>query len=84
MTVDTVRMSPDAERYAEECLKLSGDATNRVRVLRDIAYGADPRQRVDIFLPQKTDLHDSPMLMFMHGGAWTHGTKDWSRCARLY
>jgi pimeloyl-ACP methyl ester carboxylesterase len=70
-------MSPDAERYAEECLKLSGDATNRVRVLRDIAYGADPRQRVDIFLPQKTDLHDLPMLMFMHGGAWTHGTKDW-------
>ena len=77
MTIDTVRMSPVAERYAEECLKLSGDAANQVRVRRDVAYGRDPRQCMDIFLPQQTDLHDLPVLMFTHGGAWTHGTKDW-------
>jgi acetyl esterase/lipase len=70
-------MSPAAERYAEECLRLSGDAGNRVRVLRDITYGRDPRQRMDIFLPQQPDLRDLPVLLFMHGGAWTHGTKDW-------
>jgi acetyl esterase/lipase len=29
---------------------------------------------MDIFPPQ----HDLPMLLFTHGGAWTHGTKG--RC----
>jgi hypothetical protein len=33
--VATVRMSPTAERYAEECLNLSADAANHVRVLRE-------------------------------------------------
>jgi hypothetical protein len=70
-------MSPLAERYAEECLKLSAAAASHVRVLRDVAYGTDPRQRLDIFLPRQTDLRDLPVLLFMHGGAWTHGTKDW-------
>src|SRR6478752_6716207 len=45
MTTATPAMSPAAERYAEECLRLSADAGNRVRVLRDITYGSDPRQR---------------------------------------
>jgi hypothetical protein len=35
---------------------------------------------MDIFLPQQPDLHDLPVLLFMHGGAWTHGTKNW--CGR--
>jgi arylformamidase len=52
-------------------------AVNHVRVLRDIAYGIDPRQRMDIFLPRQLGVRDLPVLMFMHGGAWTHGTKDW-------
>jgi arylformamidase len=77
MTAGAMTMSPAAERYAEECLKLSADAAKHVRVLRDIAYGTDPRQRMDIFLPQQTCLHDLPVLLFMHGGGWTHGTKDW-------
>jgi arylformamidase len=77
MTTAAPTMSPAAERYAEECLRLSADAENRVSVLRDIAYGSDPRQRMDIFLPQRPGLHDLPVLLFMHGGAWTHGTKDW-------
>ena len=32
---------------------------------------------MDIFLPLDADLRDLPVLLFMHGGAWTHGTKDW-------
>jgi arylformamidase len=77
MTTVVASMSPAAERYAEECLKLSADAATHVRVLHNIAYGADPQQRMDIFLPQQADLRDLPVLLFMHGGAWTHGTKDW-------
>jgi arylformamidase len=77
MTVTATRMSPAAEQYAEECLKLSAAAANRVRAVRNIAYGDDPRQCMDIFLPLQADLSDLPVLLFMHGGAWTHGTKDW-------
>ena len=77
MTAVAATMSPLAERYAEECLKLSAEAARHVRVLRDVAYGTDPRQRIDIFLPRQPDLRDLPVLLFMHGGAWTHGTKDW-------
>ncbi len=77
MTAAVATMSPAAESYAQECLSLSAEAANRLRVLRDIAYGTDPRQCMDIFLPQQPDLHDLPVLLFMHGGAWTHGTKDW-------
>jgi len=51
MTVATARMSHAAEQYAEECLRLSADAVDHIRVLRDIVHGADPRQRMDIFLP---------------------------------
>jgi arylformamidase len=58
-------------------LKLSAAAASHVRTLRDVAYGTDPRQRLDIFLPRQTDLRNLPVLLFMHGGAWTHGTKDW-------
>jgi acetyl esterase/lipase len=77
MTIAVARMSPAAERYAEECLKLSADAATHVRALPNIVYGSDPCQRMDIFLPLDADLRDLPVLLFMHGGAWTHGTKDW-------
>jgi arylformamidase len=77
MTTAIASMNPAAEQYAEECPKLSADAAKHVRVLRDIAYGADLRQRMDIFLPRQMDLRNLPVLLFMHGGAWTHGTKDW-------
>ena len=77
MTTGVATMSPLAERYAAECLKLSAGAASHARVLRDIAYGTDPRQRLDIFLPPQPGLGDLPVLLFMHGGAWTHGTKDW-------
>jgi acetyl esterase/lipase len=70
-------MSPVAERYADECLRRSADAASQTRMLRDVAYGSDPRQRMDIYLPRQSGMRDLPVLLFMHGGAWTHGTKDW-------
>ena len=77
MTAEPTRMSSAAERYAEECLRRSADAAPQVRVLPDVPYGSDPRQRMDIYLPRHSGHRDLPVLLFMHGGAWTHGTKDW-------
>jgi acetyl esterase/lipase len=41
---------------------------------RDIAYGADPRQRLDILAPTPTS-QPRTVLVFVHGGAWAGGDK---------
>jgi acetyl esterase/lipase len=43
------------------------------RVQRDVAYGSDPAQRFDVYLPVKVD-HPRIMLM-VHGGGWARGDK---------
>ena len=44
------------------------------RVQRDIAYGSDPRQRYDAYLP--AHLHaDAPIVFMVHGGGWRRGDK---------
>src|SRR5690242_9264726 len=47
------------------------------RVLRDIAYGASPRQRLDVYapgdaIPGKTAM---PVIVMAHGGGWRFGDK---------
>jgi len=43
-------------------------------VLRDIAYGADPRQRFDVYLPQQAS-PGAPVIFMVHGGGWRTGDK---------
>jgi acetyl esterase/lipase len=45
-----------------------------IAVTRDVAYGPDPRHRLDIFTPGSSD--NRPVLMFIHGGAFTRGAKS--------
>ena len=49
------------------------DRTAR-RVAQDLAYGTDPRQRLDLYAP--TDGHAWPIVVFFHGGGWDSGSKD--------
>jgi arylformamidase len=53
------------------------------RVLRarlDLAYGATPRQAIDLFLPEA---ERAPVLAFIHGGYWqSRDRKDFSFVAR--
>lgn len=44
------------------------------RVENDIAYGARPEQRIDVYLPQNT--RKSPIIVMVHGGAWAFGSKE--------
>jgi arylformamidase len=44
------------------------------RVLADIAYGPDPRQRFDVYIPP--DAGNAPVLFLVHGGGWRRGWKD--------
>jgi len=49
----------------------------RVRVRRDIPYSeAGRRGMLDIWFPRDADLRNAPVLLQVHGGAWTIGTKD--------
>ena len=47
-------------------------------VHRDLAYVAHghERQRLDLYLPR--DGKDLPLIVYVHGGAWLGGSKDWT------
>lgn len=48
-----------------------------VEVIRDINYTAGgKRARLDIYRRKGADLHDAPVLVQVHGGGWTIGTKE--------
>lgn len=40
----------------------------------DIAYGDDPRQQLDMYVPDTVDASRS-VVVFFHGGSWQHGDK---------
>jgi len=44
------------------------------RALRDVAYGSDPRQRFDVYLPAQP--RNAPIILMVHGGGWANGDKD--------
>jgi len=46
-----------------------------VNIQRDIAYGSDPLQRLDVFAPDGATDKKLPVLLFVHGGGFTRGDK---------
>jgi arylformamidase len=47
----------------------SDAAATRQRITRDIAYGPDPKQALDVYHPQQASGR-VPCLLFIHGGYW--------------
>lgn len=43
------------------------------KLIRDVAYGADPRQRFDVYAPAQAKA--APVIFMVHGGAWFLGDK---------
>lgn len=52
-----------------ECEPFAG-----VRVQRDVSYGPDPRNLLDIFAPENGQTN-RPVLVFVHGGAFMRGDR---------
>ncbi len=45
------------------------------RLTRDIPYGSDPRQRLDVYRPEPAR-RSAPVVIFLYGGRWQQGSKD--------
>ncbi|SDB57115.1 alpha/beta hydrolase [Pseudomonas sp. NFACC13-1] len=59
-----------AERQQDSApLKLPAGA----RLLKDLPYGPNTRERLDVYLPRKPS--NAPIIFMVHGGAWRTGDK---------
>jgi acetyl esterase/lipase len=45
------------------------------RVEHDLAYGSDPRQRLDLYIPDHLQAK-APVILFFYGGSWSSGSKS--------
>lgn len=50
------------------------DGGRAAYVTYDVAYGSDPAQRIDVYVP--ADAHDAAIVVYVHGGAWAIGNKS--------
>lgn len=65
--------TPQADAYAVEAVRLSAEAG--VTPTARVAYGSTAAQRFDVYAPPNA--RGLPVLVFLHGGAWTHGGLEW-------
>lgn len=50
-------------------------AVNVAANLKDVAYGSDPQQTMDVYLPANRN-KDTKVIIMVHGGAWVQGSKE--------
>ena len=53
----------ESEHYRAEC-------RTQGRAVFDLAYGPDPRHKLDLFGPDCDGTGSAPLLVFLHGGYW--------------
>ncbi|SVE18195.1 uncharacterized protein METZ01_LOCUS471049, partial [marine metagenome] len=54
----------DIQVYIDGYIRLSKEAEARGRVIKDIAFGERPDERVDLF---PSEQKNAPLLVFIHG-----------------
>jgi arylformamidase len=70
-------INPKADAYAAVALELSRSAASRLRTALDLRYGAHPQQALDVYMPADPGARNVPVMVYFHGGGWTHGYKAW-------
>jgi acetyl esterase/lipase len=51
------------------------DDNTAYKTMQDQAYGTDPKQKMDIYLPAHRSADTTKVLFLIHGGGWTEGDK---------
>lgn len=54
----------------------TGDKSLAQSDMKNIAYGSDSAQNMDIYLPEGRDTANTNVLLFIHGGSWSSGDKN--------
>jgi arylformamidase len=70
--IDNINVFLDA--YASTSRKVRIKATNEGSCLRNLAYGSQKDERLDLYLPSTTA--GAPLHIFIHGGYWRALSKD--------
>lgn len=64
--------------------RLTGDGGVRTAV-RGAAYGADPRQKLDVYVPAMRPAGSLPVVVFFYGGGWVDGDRgDYAFAGRAF
>jgi acetyl esterase len=63
---------------------LKAQRRDGVLVQRDLAYGSDARNRVDLYRPEPSAARQHAVILFMHGGGFVRGDKSEKENFGLY
>lgn len=50
--------------------------SNQAKTMMDVAYGSDPKQKMDVYLPAGRNTENTRLFIWIHGGAWSSGDKS--------
>lgn len=57
------------------CKKESTGTTIPAEILRNVSYGTNGKQTLDLYLPADRSAANTKLLILIHGGGWTEGDK---------
>lgn len=57
------------------CKKESTGTTIPAEILRNVSYGTNAKQTLDLYLPADRSAANTKLLILIHGGGWTEGDK---------
>ena len=77
-------MTADVSESAVEALPTQ-NPYSEATVVRNIPYVAHPtpRQNLDLYIPKNKGDHPIPLILWIHGGAWMMGFKEWDNVKYL-
>lgn len=67
--------NPDNQTNTQQSNNSSSVSTKNELILRDVKYGPDKRNTMNVFVPKGAN-EKTPFVLFIHGGAWVSGDKN--------